>query len=97
MNRIEFLRSQIERIRRFAASLTNNGERERFQQTEAEYQRELDSLSSADTTSADTPAPSDAIAAKSDPDTAAPSDAIAATNEGDAIASTNDEGPQETD
>jgi hypothetical protein len=97
MNRFEFLRSQIERIRRFAASVTNDGERERFQQTEAEYQRELDSLSSADTTSADTSAPSDAIAAKSDPDTAAPSDAIAATNEGDAIKSMNDTGPQETD
>jgi chromosome condensin MukBEF MukE localization factor len=97
MNRIEFLRSQIERIRRFAASLTNIGERERFQQTEAEYRRELDALSSADTTSADTSAPSDAIAAKSEPATAAPSDAIAASNDGDAITSTNDTGPQKTD
>jgi hypothetical protein len=97
MNRNEFLRSQIERIRRFAASLTNSGERERFQKTEADYQRELDTLSAADTTSADTSVPSDAIAAKSEANTAAPSDAIAASNDGDAIKSTNDEGPQETD
>ena len=96
MNRIEFLRSQIERIRRFAASLTNDGERERFQQTKAEYQRELDALSSPDTTSADTSAPSDAIAAKSEANTAAPSDAIAASDDAEAIRSTNDTGAQET-
>jgi hypothetical protein len=97
MNRIEFLQTQIERAKRFAAMLTNIGDRERFQVAADDYQREIDALTAADTTSADTSAPSDAIAAKSEPDTAAPSDAIAATNEVDAITSTNDAGPQETD
>jgi hypothetical protein len=97
MNRIEFLRSQIERARRFAASVTNDREREGFRRMEAEYQRELDALSSAGPASADASAPSDAIAAKSEPDRAAPSDAIAATNEGDAITSTNDTRSQEKD
>jgi hypothetical protein len=97
MNRIEYLRSQIERAKRFAATLTNIGDRERFQIAADDYQRELDSLSSADTTSADTSAPSDAVAAKSEPDTTAPSDAIAASNDGETITSTNDRGLQETD
>jgi hypothetical protein len=97
MNRIEYLRSQIERAKRFAATLTNNGDRERFQNAADDYQRELDMLSSADATGADVSAPSDAIAAKSEPDATGPSDAIAALNDGDAITSTNDKGPQETD
>src|SRR5712664_3150087 len=97
MNRIEFLRSQIERAKRFAAMLTNIGDREKFQRAADDYQREIDALSAADTTSADTSAPSDAIAAKSESDTAAPSDANAASNDGDAIPSTNDTGPQKTD
>jgi hypothetical protein len=98
MNRVEFLRSQIEGAKRFAATLTNVEDCERFQVAADEYQRELDALSSADTTSADTSAPSDdAIAAKSEPDTAAPSDAIAASDDGEAIRSTDDTGPQETD
>jgi hypothetical protein len=97
MNRIEYLRSQIERAKRFAASLTNIADRERFQGAADSYQRELDALTSTNTTIADTKAPSDAVAAKSEPDTTAPSDAIAATNEGAAITSTNDTGPQETD
>jgi hypothetical protein len=94
MNRIEFLRSQIERAKRFAAMLTNIADRERFQRAAGDYQREIDALSAADTTSADTPVPSDAIA-KSEADTAAPSDAIAASNDVDAI-TTNDTGPQKT-
>src|SRR5258708_7286398 len=82
---VEFLRSQIERAKRFAATLPNVEDCERFQVAADEYQRELDALSSADTTSADTSAPSDdAIAAKSQPDTAAPSDAIAASDDGEA-------------
>jgi hypothetical protein len=97
MNRIEFLQTQIERAKRFAAALTNIGDRERFQGMADDYQRELDALSSAGTTSSDASTPPDATVAKSEPDTAAPSDAIAATSEGDAITSTNDEGPQETD
>ena len=97
MNRIEFLRSQVERAKRFAAMLTNIADRDRFQRAADDYQREIDALSAADTKSADTSAPSDAIAAKSEPDTAAPSDAIAASNDGDAITSTNDTGPQKTD
>jgi hypothetical protein len=60
MNRIEFLRSQIERARRFADSVTDIGDRQRFKGMADDYQRELDSLSSADATSAS--APSDAIA-----------------------------------
>jgi hypothetical protein len=44
MNRIEFLRSQIERARRFAATLTNIGDRERFQGAADDYQREIDAL-----------------------------------------------------
>jgi hypothetical protein len=94
VNRIEFLRSQIERARRFAGSVTSDGERQMFQDMADDYRREIDALSSADATSAS--APSDAIAAKSESDTT-PSDAIAATNEGDAITSTNDTGPQEMD
>jgi hypothetical protein len=97
MNRIEYLRYQIERARRYAATLTNVEDRERFQGAADDYQREIDALSSTDTTSADTSAPSDAIAAKSRPDTTAPSDAIAASNDGDAITPTSDKGPQETD
>jgi hypothetical protein len=102
MNRIEFLRSQIERAKRFAAMVTNIRDREKFQRAADDYQREIDALSAADTTSADTQSadtsvPSDAIAAKSDANTAAPSDAIAASNDGDAIKSTNDTGPQKTD
>jgi hypothetical protein len=95
MNRIEYLRSQIERAKRFAATLTNIGDRERFQGAADDYQRELDALSSA--TGADVSGSSDAIAAKSEPDTAAPSDAIAATDEGAPITSTDDRGSQETD
>jgi hypothetical protein len=95
MNRIEFLRSQVERAKRLAAMVTTIGDRESFQVAADDYQRELDALTAADTTSADSAAPSDASAAKSEPDTAAPSDAIAATNEGDPT--TNDTGPQETD
>jgi len=95
MNRIEFLRSQIERAKRFAAMLTNIADRERFQRAAGDYQREIDALSAADTTSADTPVPSDAIAAKREADTAAPSNAIAASNDVDAI-TTNDTGPQKT-
>jgi hypothetical protein len=97
MNRVEYLRAQIERAKRFAATLTNIGDRDRFQTAADDYQRELDSLSSADTTSADTSAPSDSVAAKREPDTTAPSDAIAASNDGKAITSTNDRGSQETD
>jgi hypothetical protein len=97
MNRIEYLRYQIERARRFAATLTNVEDRERFQGAADDYQREIDALSSTVTTSADTSAPSDAIAAKSRPDANGPSDAIAASNDGDAITPTNDTGPQETD
>jgi hypothetical protein len=96
MNRIEYLRYQIERARRFAATLTNVEDRERFQGAADDYQREIDALSSTDTTSADTSAPSDAIAAKSRPDANGPSDAIAASNDEDAITPTNDTGPQET-
>jgi hypothetical protein len=81
----------------FAATLTNIGDRERFQIAADDYQRELDSLSSADTTSADTSAPSHEVAAKSEPDTTAPSDAIAASIDGEAITSTNDRASQETD
>jgi hypothetical protein len=58
MNRFEYLRSQIERARRFAAALTTIGDRERFQGAADDYQRELDELSSADATGADKPAPS---------------------------------------
>lgn len=70
--------------------VTNIRDCEKFQRAADDYQREIDALSAADTTSADTKsadtsAPSDAIAAKSEPDTAAPSDAIAASNDGDAI------------
>ena len=54
MNRIEFLRSQIERAERFAAMLTNIADRERFQRAADDYQREIDALSAADITSADT-------------------------------------------
>jgi hypothetical protein len=97
MTRIEYLRYQIERVRRFAATLTDVEDRERFQSAADDYQREIDALSSADTTSADTSAPSDAIAASRESDTAAPSDAIAASNDGDAITSTIDTGSQETD
>jgi hypothetical protein len=82
MNRIEFLQSQIERAGRFAGSVTSDGERQMFQDMADDFRREIDALSSTDTTGADT---------------SAPSDAIAATNEGDAITSTNDTGPQETD
>jgi hypothetical protein len=92
MNRIEFLRSQIERAGRFAGSVTSDGERQMFQGMAGDYQREIDALSSADATGAS--APSDAIAAKNEPDTAAPSREIAAPNGGDAITSTNDTGPQ---
>jgi hypothetical protein len=63
MNRIDYLRYQIERATRFAATLTNVEDRERFQGAADDYQREIDALSSTDTTSADTSAPSDAIAA----------------------------------
>jgi hypothetical protein len=97
MTRIEYLRYQIERVRRFAATLTDVEDRERFQSAADDYQREIDALSSTDTTSADTSAPSDAIAASRESDTAAPSDAIAASNDGDAITSTIDTGSQETD
>jgi hypothetical protein len=96
MSRISFLRDQIERAKRFAASVTNTRERERFLSMAEEYQREIDALSSSDAKSADTSASSDAIAAPSEPDKAAPSNAIAATNGGDAIAS-EDAGQQETD
>jgi hypothetical protein len=94
MNRIEYLRYQIERATCFAATLTNVEDRERFQGAADDYQREIDALSSTDTTCADTSALSDAIAASSESDTAAPSDAIAASNDGDAITSTIDTGPQ---
>ena len=97
MTRIEYLRYQIERVRRFAATLTDVEDRERFQSAADDYQREIDALSSTDTTSADTSAPSDAIAASGESDTAARSDAIAASNDGDAITSTIDTGSQETD
>jgi len=98
MNRIEYLRYQIERIRRFAATLTDVEDRERFQSAADDYQREIDALSSTDSTSgADMSAPSDAIAASGETDTAAPSDAIAASNDGDAILSTIDTGARETD
>jgi hypothetical protein len=81
MNRIEYLRSQIERAKRFAASLTNIADRERFQGAADSYQRELDALTSTNTTNADATAPPDAVAAKSEPDTTPP-DAIAASNDG---------------
>jgi len=97
MNRIEHLRCQIERVRRFAATLTSVEDRERFQGAADDYQREIDVLSSTDTRIADTSAPSDAIDASSESETAAPSDAIAASNDGDAITSTIDTGSQETD
>jgi hypothetical protein len=96
MNRIEYLRYQIERARRFAATLTNVEDRERFQGAADDYQREIDALSSTDATSAGTSAPPDAIAASSESDTAASSDAIAASNDGGAITSIIDMGPQET-
>ena len=96
MNRIEYLRYQVER-RRFAATLTDVEDRERFQGAADDYQHEIDALSSADTTSAGTSAPSNAIAASGESDTAAPSDAIAASNDGDAITSTIETGSQETD
>jgi hypothetical protein len=96
MNRIEYLRSQIERALRFAAIMTNVADRERFKGAADDYQREIDALSAVGAKS-DAAGPSDAIAAKSEPDTGAPSDAIAASNDGDAITSTNDAGPQETD
>jgi hypothetical protein len=54
------LRYQIERARRFAATLTNVEDRERFQGAADDYQREFDALSSTDATSADTSAPLDA-------------------------------------
>jgi len=97
MNRIEYLRYQIERARRFAATLTDVEDRERFQGAADDYQREIDALSSTDTTSAGTSAPPDAIAVSGESDTAASSDATAASNGGDAIPSTIDTGPQETD
>ena len=97
MNRIEYLRYQIERVRRFAATLTDVGDRERFQAAADDYQREIDALSSTDTTSVDASAPSDAIAVSCEFDAAAPSDAIAASNDGHAITSTIDTGSQETD
>ena len=97
MNRIEYLRSQIERAKRFAATLTNVEDRERFKRAADDYQREIDALSSTDTTSAATSAPSVAIAASRESDTSVPSDAIAASNDGDAITSTIDTGSQETD
>jgi hypothetical protein len=76
MTRIEYLRYQIERVRRFAATLTDVEDRERFQGAADDYQREIDALSSTDdATSADMSAPSDAIAASGESDTAAPSDA----------------------
>jgi hypothetical protein len=53
MNRIEFLQTQIERAKLFAATLTNIGDRERFQVVADDYQRELDALSSTDTANAD--------------------------------------------
>jgi hypothetical protein len=97
MNRIEYLRSQIERAKRFAATLTNISDRERFQGAADDYQREIDALSSTSTTNADTSVPSVAIAASSNSDTATPSDAIAASNDGEAITTTDDGGSQETD
>ena len=42
MNRIEYLRYQIERARRFAATLTDVEDRERFQDAADDYQREID-------------------------------------------------------
>jgi hypothetical protein len=87
---------RIERAKRFAATLTNVEDRERFKRAADDYQREINALSAVGAKS-DASEPSDAVAAMSKPDTAAPSDAIAATNEGAAITSTNDTGPQETD
>jgi hypothetical protein len=51
MNRTEFLQTQIERAKRFAATLTNIDDRERFQRAADDYQHEIDALSAADTTS----------------------------------------------
>jgi hypothetical protein len=76
MNRIEYLRYQIERVRRLAATLTDVEDRERFQDAADDYQREIDALSSNDSISADTSALSDAIAASNETDTAPPNRSI---------------------
>lgn len=39
---VEVLISQLERARRFAAAMTNDAERSRFEAIAAEFQRELD-------------------------------------------------------
>jgi hypothetical protein len=96
MSRIKYLREQIERAKRFAASMTNTGDRDRLEATADNYQRELDTLSSPDAKSADTSPPSDAFAEPTSPDAAAPSDAIAATDDGSPTTS-SDTGQQETD
>jgi hypothetical protein len=96
MSRIKFLREQIERAKRFASGLTNSVDRERFEAAADGYQRELDTLSSPDAKSTDTPPPSDAVAKPTAPDAAVPSEPIAATDTGDPITS-GDTGQQETD
>jgi hypothetical protein len=97
MSRISFLRSQIERAKRIAGSMTDASDRARFQIAAGEYQRELDALSSAEAKTADTfpHGSADAIASTSEPDTAA-SDAIAATDDGAATTS-NDTKQQDAD
>lgn len=97
MSRINYLRDQIERAKRFAAAMTNSSDRERFEGLADKYQRELDALSSPAATSAATSAPSDAVAEPSAPDTPGPSDAIAATDDGDTITSSDPAGQQEKD
>jgi hypothetical protein len=96
MSRFKFLLEQIERARRFAASMTNAGDRDRLEATADGYQRELDTLSSPDARSADASPPSDAVAEPTTPATAAPSDANAATDDG-APSTSGDTGQQETD
>jgi hypothetical protein len=93
MSRIKYPREQIERAKRFAAGMTNSGDRERFEATADGYQRALDA---PDAQSADTSPPAEAVAEPTTPDTAAPSDAIAATDDGSPTTS-SDTGQQETD
>jgi hypothetical protein len=84
------------RLTRFAAFVTDTGDRARLEAAAKGYQSELDALSSPDAKSDDTPPPSDTIAEPTAPDAAAPSDAIAATD--DATPTTaGDTGEQETD
>lgn len=82
MPTIEYLKQQLERARRFAASFTNREDRERFGAVADDYQRQIDAASARSDEGQGSVVPTEnQLGATTATSEAAPSDAVASTDE----------------